>query len=352
MERKRFLIVGGGLAGSMLAARLCLKEQEVVLLDDRDPHAASAVAAGLFNVITGRFGAKSWMADALVPELRNFLEIPAFQKLKSFVHDSLIYRPFKTAEEYNKWTARSEEDAYKDWADFLSYPQYSDYIENPLGGIMIKQCGWLDIPHFLEKLQQILVDQFQLEIQYVAFEEAGLDLGKMTYGDFGTFDEIIFCSGYRSKDISLFSELPIIPNKGEVLLLEIPDLRIPFVLSKKVYLIPQGEQKFICGSTYKNQFDDPHPTQSGKEEICFHLEKALKVPYKVLEQRSGIRPTTPNRRPVLGTHPAHDHLHYFGGFGTKGVLLSPYFSKKMAEYVCGGKEDFLKEVSIGRYLSS
>ncbi|MEL6251504.1 MAG: FAD-binding oxidoreductase [Bacteroidota bacterium] len=352
MERKRFLIVGGGLAGSMLAARLCLREQEVVLLDDRDPHAASPIAAGLFNVITGRFGAKSWMADALVPALRNFLEIPAFQELKDFVHDSLIYRPFKTAEEYNKWTARSEEDAYKDWADFLSYPQYSGYIKNPLGGIMIKQCGWLDIPHFLQKLQQILSDQFKLDIKYRPFEEEKLDLDKLTYEDLGEFEEVVFCPGYRSRDISLFSELPIIPNKGEVLLLEIPELEIPFVLSKKVYLIPQGEQKFICGSTYKNQFDNPHPTQEGKEEICFHLEKALKIPYKVLEQRSGIRPTTPNRRPVLGTLPEHSHIHYFGGFGTKGVLLSPYFSEKMANHVCGGEEDFLKEVSIGRYLSS
>ncbi|MEM6802541.1 MAG: FAD-binding oxidoreductase [Bacteroidota bacterium] len=350
MERKRILIIGGGLAGSMLAARLCLRGQEVVVMDDKDSHAASPVAAGLFNVITGRFGAKSWMADTLVPELRAFFAIPVFQSLNSFVQNSLIYRPFKTAEEYNKWTARAEDEAYRDWADFMDYPQSPEYIKNPLGGIMIKQCGWLDIPSFLQSLQAILVEEFALSIQQEKFEEGKLDSEKVSYESLGTFDEIVFCTGYRTKEMSLFEELPIIPNKGEVLVLEIPDLDLPFVLSKKVYLIPQGNQRYICGSTYKNQFEHPHPTQEGKEEICLHLEKALKLPYRVLEQRSGIRPTTPNRRPILGTHPAHRQIHYFGGFGTKGVLLSPYFSRRMAAYLCGEKIEFLKEVSIARYI--
>lgn len=350
MEKRRFLIIGGGLAGSFLAARLLLKGQEVVMVDDQDPYAASPVAAGLFNVITGRFGAKSWMADALVPALRNFLDLEVFASLKSYVHDSLIYRPFKEVAEYNKWTGRSREEAYQPWADFKDTPQLPHLIENPLGGIMIKQCGWLDIPNFLNQLQKLLIEHFALTHIQMKVNETNLDIKSRKLADVGAFDEVIFCQGYRAKEHELFKDLPIIPNKGEVLHLEIPDLELPFVLSKKVYLIPLPNQQYICGSTYKNHFSDPAPTKEGREEICEHLDKVLKLPYKVLDQRSGIRPTTPNRRPVLGTHPEETHAHFFGGFGTKGVLLAPHFSKIMANYLCGGAWDVLHEVDMKRYI--
>jgi len=350
MNTQRFLIVGGGLAGTFLAARLLMRGQKVALADDADPYAASPVAAGLFNVITGRFGAKSWMADALVPELRRFLAKKEFASLQKFVHDSVIYRPFKEVEEYNKWTGRATDPSYKAWVDFEQIPQFSHWIENPLGGIMIKQCGWIDIPNFLKNLQQILIDQFSLEYLQMKVEKPMLNIQSKSLADAGSFDEVIFCSGYRAKEHALFQKLPIIPNKGEVLQLEIPDLDLPFVLSKKVYLIPLGEQQFICGATYENQFSDPAPTAQGREEICNHLEKVLKLPYKVVDHRAGIRPTTPNRRPVLGTHPEHAHVHFFGGFGTKGVLLAPHFSKVMADNLCGEEREFLREVDLRRYM--
>lgn len=350
MNKRQFLIVGGGLAGSFLAARLLLRGQEVTMLDDQDPYAASPVAAGLFNVITGRFGAKSWMADKLVPELRAFFDFKEFSSLQKFVHDSLIYRPFKEVAEYNKWTGRSKDDAYQPWADFVEAPQFSHQIENPLGGIMIKQCGWLDIPNFLRGLQQLLIENFGLKHIQMKVDEKNLNVESKSMPNVGSFDHLIYCPGYRAKEHSLFKELPIIPNKGEVLQLEIPDLELPFVLSKKVYLIPLENQQYICGSTYKNQFTDFGPTKEGREEICEHLEKVLKVPYKILDHRSGIRPTTPNRRPILGTHPKQSHVHFFGGFGTKGVLLAPHFSTVMADYVCGGEWEALPEVDIARYL--
>ena len=350
MSKQQFLIVGGGLAGSFLAARLLLRGQEVVMVDDKDPYAASPVAAGLFNVITGRFGAKSWMANKLVPELRTFLDINAFSSLQEFVHDSLIYRPFKEVAEYNKWTGRSKDDAYEPWADFMESPQLSHLIENPLGGIMIKQCGWLDIPNFLRNLQQLLIENFELKHIQMTADESNLDIGKKTLAEVGAFDQVVFCQGYRAKEHPLFKDLPIIPNKGEVLHLEIPELELPFVLSKKVYLIPLPNQQYICGSTYKNHFTESGPTKEAREEICEHLDKVLKVPYKVLDQRSGIRPTTPNRRPILGTHPEQAHAHFFGGFGTKGVLLAPHFSNLMADYLCGGEWDVLPEVDIARYI--
>ncbi|MCB0856012.1 MAG: FAD-binding protein, partial [Bacteroidetes bacterium] len=82
----KYAIIGGGLAGCLMAARLAMRGQEVVLIDHPQPNSPSKVAAGLFNVITGRFGAKSWLADTLLEELNQFLQIPAFLSLQPYVH--------------------------------------------------------------------------------------------------------------------------------------------------------------------------------------------------------------------------------------------------------------------------
>ena len=65
-KTQQIAIIGGGLAGSFLALRLCLKGHSVYLFDEAISNSASRVAAGLFNVITGRYGAKSWEADFII----------------------------------------------------------------------------------------------------------------------------------------------------------------------------------------------------------------------------------------------------------------------------------------------
>jgi len=49
-----FLIIGQGLAGSLLAWTLLQQQQTVVLVDSQDPQGASQVAAGLVNPVVGQ----------------------------------------------------------------------------------------------------------------------------------------------------------------------------------------------------------------------------------------------------------------------------------------------------------
>jgi glycine oxidase len=349
----KYAIIGGGLAGCFMAARLALAGQEVVLFDHPQPNSASKVAAGLFNVITGRFGAKSWLADTLLAKIDQFLQIPAFYSLKAFFHYQQIYRPFREVSEFNKWQNRTADERFQHLFELCESPIYEEQIINPHGGIKILPCGWLDIKAFLKALKKILIQDFGITYLETKIDFAQIDHQKRVInGDFGNtgFDHLIFCQGASTAENPFFSFLPIIPNKGELLTIHAPDLQLPFVLSKKVYLLPLGDQKFLTGSTYKNQFPHPHPTQEGKEEIRQILDQAIRVPYEVIGQQAGIRPTTKDRRPIAGTHPEYSHLHIVSGFGTKGVLLSPYISELMCDYLVNRENHIIKEAHISRFI--
>ena len=62
-----FLIIGQGLAGTVLAWNLIQRGRSVIVLDREDESTSSKVAAGLINPITGRYLTKSWRADETLP---------------------------------------------------------------------------------------------------------------------------------------------------------------------------------------------------------------------------------------------------------------------------------------------
>ncbi|MEO1449328.1 MAG: FAD-binding oxidoreductase [Bacteroidota bacterium] len=353
MSSKCILIVGGGLAGTFLAARLCLAGQTVHLVDDQAPNSASRVAAGLFNVITGRFGAKSWQADLLLQEIKDFFTLEPWADLQALLHYVPIYRPFREAGDYNKWSSRSIDPQFAHLVQFDPQPRWADRVHNNLGGIEIQPCGWAETGKLLEQLQSRLIEHFGLKrhVAHFSYQELEVD-PKIWKGPEGPqqFDQIVFAEGYRMTQNPWLASIEIRPNKGETLLLHIPELKLDSVLSRKVYLIPQGKDRYLCGSTYRNQFETADPTAAGREEILTHLEKAIKVPYTVLDHWAGVRPTTPNRRPILGVHPDWPNVFILGGFGTKGMLLGPWSSRLLTQLMLEGIDAIPEAAHVRRFF--
>lgn len=335
-----------------MALRLTEAGHEVVLLDDEKPESASQVAAGLFNVITGRLGVKSWKADLLLANLKEFLFQENRLDLGEWVHPLMIYRPFKAIEEYNKWLGRASDPEYEHLVSFQEKALRPDVLHNELGGIQILPCGWVDIPGLIAVLKADLQSKGMRLIQEsVDYQQIDINRRQVsTQGMLIDFDQIVFCEGYRSANNPFFEGLRIIPNKGEILVIVSEDLKLDFVLSRKVYLIPLDENRYVVGSTYANSFGNMLPSIEGREEICMHLKKAIKVPFQVVKHRAGIRPTTPNRRPVVGTHPELGHVHICTGFGTKGLLYAPWCSMMLARNITEpGYVQIPSEISPGRF---
>ena len=71
--------------------------------------------------------------------------------------------------------------------------------------------------------------------------------------------------------------------------------------------------------------------------------------WEVLEHKAGIRPTVSDRRPLAGLHPNFNNVYIFNGLGTKGVLIAPWMSKKMCNYLLRG-EELPEEANIKRFI--
>ena len=67
-----FLIVGQGIAGSVMAITLIEKGYTVCVIDKPDLSLSSKIAAGIWNPVVFKRLVKSWLADDVVPELERF----------------------------------------------------------------------------------------------------------------------------------------------------------------------------------------------------------------------------------------------------------------------------------------
>ena len=70
---------------------------------------------------------------------------------------------------------------------------------------------------------------------------------------------------------------------------------------------------------------------------------------KLVVHKTGIRPATKDRRPMLGKHPDHDCVYIFNGFGAKGVSLIPYYSKMMIDLLVNQNQPHI-DVNISRFF--
>jgi glycine/D-amino acid oxidase-like deaminating enzyme len=163
-----------------------------------------------------------------------------------------------------------------------------------------------------------------------------------------TFDKLILCNGIGVNQWKGLEHLDLIPNHGQVLDLKIENLEIDAIVNFGQFLLPYGSNKFRLGATYNwNEVPD-EPTEEAREFLLSELKQRIEQGIVVESQKTGFRPTTRDRRPIVGFAKDNDLLGVFGGLGSKGVLLAPYFSKLFASVLSEGTS-IPKEVSAARF---
>ena len=343
------LLIGQGLAGTLLSYNLLQQGLSVLVLDQPQLTAASHVAAGLYNPVTGRQMVKTWWADKLFPLIPE--AYAALERLsgRHFLHQLPIYRPFFSIAEQNDWFGRWSDPAYAPYIEKVyDKPAFTPWIKNPFGGLLLKQTGWIDTPELLQGWRQYLLDQASMREEI--FNEDLLELKEegVHYGDVEA-KWIIYCNGTAQLQSKYWHWLPLRPVKGDVLLLE-AHASLEVIPNRGVFMVPAGNNRFRAGSTYYHQDLHLVPDPKGKQEIEEKLGELVDISWQVLEQQVGIRPATKDRRPVLGPHPEHKSIYVFNGLGTKGVSLAPYCANMLALHLKNGS-DLATEIYIKRFYS-
>lgn len=345
-----YIIVGQGLAGSCLALHLNRMGKTTFVVDTPLENRASAVAAGLFNPVTGKRTVKSWEADQLFPYLfRFYTQAEAFLNQR-FFYPQPVYRPFISIADQNEWMARSEDSSLKNLIHkVFTSSVHGDQTFDEFGGVEIKQAGYLDTNVFMRAVREFLKSQHCFEEAHFDHAAMSVSAEKIQYKNVEARG-IIFCEGSKSKNNHWFDWVPITPLKGETLTISFhtpPQV----ILNRSVYIVPTGKEKtFMVGATYKPGDDSEGTTVAAKSELEEKVNSLVRLGYEIRDQNWGIRPSTHDRRPALGAHPQYNNLVMLNGLGTKGVSLAPYFSGLLAGWLLGQCE-IPREANIERYKS-
>ena len=331
------LIIGQGISGTFLSYYLEKEGKSFLIIDDNNHNSSSKIAAGIINPVTGRRLVTVWMADEVLPfawnayhEIGNELGITAISQ-KNII--DFFPNPFMRENFLQKIESG---DKY-----VHAYPE-----QNHFNHLFNYEFGCGEIrPVYTAHLETLLPAWRKHLIQTNVLQEKIFDLEKLEvatdtihYNGI-TAQKIIFCDGTGSFENPFFKQLPFAPNKGEALLVEIPGLPAQHIYKKSMLLTPlEGKEAniFWMGASYIWDFEDAAPTPAFRENTEQVLRQWLKIPYKIIEHLSGLRPATLERRPFVGLHPIYESVGILNGMGTKGCSLAPFFARQLVDHLLYG----------------
>ncbi|MGZ3899284.1 MAG: NAD(P)/FAD-dependent oxidoreductase [Bacteroidia bacterium] len=319
-----FIIVGRGLAATVLAHTFKTNNLAFKVIGSPNLSHSSLVAAGIWNPIVFKRLTASWLAHQTVPFLINFYSECEKRLNKKFVYQKPILKPFAEEQEQNLWQKKSKNELFEFLGDIVELDSevFKGCSVSGKAGV-VNQSGNIDVAEFINETADFFKDNYIDEI----FDHSKLihNDTDISYGEIKARN-IIFCEGNLVKNNLYFNWVPMKPAKGEVLTISSEISLNNHILNKGNFILQNPDGNFKTGATY--EWDDltEHPTQKGKEELEIKLKKIISAPYNILKHEAGIRPSSVDRRPVIGAHPLHKNIFLFNGLGTKGVMLAPYFA--------------------------
>ena len=340
-----YLIVGQGIAGSMVAYHALKRGKNILVIDQSNPRSASNITTGVINPITGRRMSKTWIIDTLIPYARSLYQaIEEEYKIEIFFEQPML-RIFSSEVDVEEWNSKRQT---KEYCNYLGNVQqnYNPSAIQPYGAGEILQSFRVDIPLFIRTFRTFLQTSNRLLETAFNYEDVQFSDG-INYKAIQA-ERIIFCEGYKAIHNPFFSSVPLSHAKGELLEILAPGLNVRTVLNKNIFISPLGDDKYLVGSTFIWDDTEEKVTDKGRNEITDKLDKMINVPYKIIKEKAGIRPTMPDRRPALGSSKDNENVYMLNGFGTKGISLAPFFSNHLLEHIELGNS-LLPECDIRRF---
>lgn len=328
-----YLIVGQGLAGSTLARALLDRGRTVLVIDRENPAAASRVAAGLINPVTGRKLTKTWRAETFLPFARDYYRAWEAELGATFYSEKTIWRFFQSENEEEIWRVKRDDPALAPYVAPLpeDLPGGGE-LQPQRGGFRVAQGAHVATGELLSSFRRQLRERGALLEEALAPADLRVEPGRVRWREFAA-RKILFCEGHAASRNPYFSWVPFCHAKGEILTVRGPVLPEEVVLNRGKWLLPIGQAHFYAGATYEWDDLSEKPTPEGRKAILAGLRALIPREPEVVAHEAGVRPIVQGTRPVAGLHPAHPAVGIFNGLASKGALWAPFFAEEFAEHL-------------------
>ena len=343
-----YLIVGQGIAGSVLGYTFLKKGKKILIVDKGFKNSSSAAAAGIFNPITGKRMVKTWNASKLFPFLHQFYSQLENELGQKFFYPKTIYKLFASIEEQNHWMSHSSSSDVDFVNASASSEKYQRYVKNPFGGFETRWSGYVDVKKFIQLMTEYFKGEGVYRSEEFSFKDLKISGEEVQWKDVKA-KKIIFCEGFNVSDNPYFHWLPFTFTKGEILTLNLKGFPEDNIINKKVFILPVGDDLFKVGSTFE-WVKDKVPTEKGKSELLEKFQHVTDWSFEVADHEAGIRAAVADRRPIIGVHPEYALLNIFNGMGTKGVSLAPYLADQLYNFL-ENQSELDPAVNIKRYYA-
>ncbi len=318
-----YLIIGQGLAGSLLGWKLIQRGSKILIIDNGLEN-ASQVAAGLINPITGMRFVKSGDVDTLLPAAKHcYAQLADFFQQDFYIEKPML-RIFTSHNDLKNATKRLANPDYQAYLNDIHTPANQiDNLETPLGFLEQKQTGYLLTQPLLGCLKAFFIDQNSY--RQIDFDYRDLQLQPYLRWQDIHPKQIIFCEGYKAAHNPWFSNLPFQPVKGEILTLHHQSNLPDKILNHGHWLIPLNANQIRIGATFDRENLNTQTTEHGKQNLLTALSQLVPqlTQTNLINHVANIRPCTLDKQPFIGSHPQHRQLAIFNGFGAKGSLQIP-----------------------------
>jgi glycine/D-amino acid oxidase-like deaminating enzyme len=347
MIEKDYIIVGLGIAGISFCEQL-QKHGKSFLVIDNGEEGSTAKSGGVFNpTVLKRFTA-AWNAAAFFPVAVHFYSQLSLKLQNNIFAEIPILRIFKSVEEQNNWTVASDKLELQDFLSSKFLKNTNSTVEAPFGFGEVLGTAQIHTDILLSTYRDYLISQDAILTEHFQYEAIQQKENRVVYKNFSA-KKIIFAEGSKVIDNPFFPKQAIIGNKGEYLIIKAPSLKLEQLLKGSMYVIPLGNDEYKVGATYSRDDYSLNPTAEAKEEIISKVKSFINCPFEIIGQTAGIRPTTKDHRPLLGSVGENPNLIFFNGLGSRGFLMAPLLSEILLKSL-EEKQPIPAEMDIKRML--
>ncbi|MFB6457538.1 NAD(P)/FAD-dependent oxidoreductase [Chitinophaga sp. Hz27] len=349
MKQVDYIIIGQGIAGTMLSWFLKQRGNKVLVIDDAKFNSASRVAAGIINPVSGRRFEPAWLYDEIFPFAKStYAELSALLNINILTERRLwnVFPSLQLKEAFDAKVSKGLTDKYTAVPQAL---QYEEFLQQPFG-VAIIFGATVNLKSFLPAYRKMLAAENALLDDTFDINKLIINESDVTYCGISA-KKIIFCDGMATASNKYFEKIKFLPNKGEVLLVRIPGLETSDIIKKSITLVPQEDGTFWAGSSFVWDYADEQPTWVQRDHLEEKLRQLLKVPYDVTGHLAAVRPSGNDRRPIIGFNPEYPALGIFNGLGTKGCSLAPFMAAHFSD-VLAGTTSLMPEVDVNRYFNT
>lgn len=323
--RPDILIVGQGLAGSLLGWALERAGIDFAIADAGPERAASSVAAGLINPITGRRLVKSWGVEALLPQAAQMYREIEAELGVSLWHPMRVHRLYADDRERAAFAAK------RDAGELAPFASDGD-----------ERGFWIELAARVEL--RALVGALHLHWDLRGRLRAPADMAEAMR----QHDLVIDCRGVEGTRWEPFAFVPWAYSKGELLELAVKGLAPDVVINRRHWVAPFSGEWAWLGATHAPGVVDPTPSAKARAELEVSARELLPQGFAVVGQRAGVRVNLPDKLPVVGRHPLQPNLGVLNGLGAKGALYAPWLAQQWVAHLREGVA-FAPEVDVQRF---